>query len=261
MPASRFRGSIAALLLFAASCGGGGGSASSSAPVSPPTTAAADISILFMGNSHTAVNDIPGTVGAIMRAARPDKSVATVNAPGILFLDERINDAATLQLLRDRRWSFVVLQAQKSSSSWTVEYSTTEAISLVRMARDGGAVPILFPEWPRRSVVESQLLYNLYVSIARAAPACVAPIPQAFDLAASRYPEIVLHADDGNHSSPAGAYLASLVLAATITRASLAVAPTLQIAGVSADEGAKLREVATATVAAQSPREWCPNDP
>jgi hypothetical protein len=261
MPASRFRGSIAALVLFAASCGGGGGSGTSPATVSPPATVAADISILFLGNSHTAVNDVPGTVGAIVRAARPDKTVATVNAPGILFLDERLGDAATLQLLRERRWSFVVLQAQKSSSSWTVEYSTAEAISLVRMARDGGAVPILFPEWPRRGIVESQLLYGLYVSIASAAPACVAPVPQAFDLAAARYPAIVLHADDGNHSSPAGAYLASLVLAATITRASPALAPTLPIAGVSADEQARLREVATDAVAAQSPRQWCPGDP
>jgi hypothetical protein len=85
------------------------------------------------------------------------------------------------------------------------------------MTNDLHAVPILFPEWPRFGIDESQRIYALHFSIAQKQPACVAPIPQAFDLAKVRTPDIGLHSPDGNHSSPAGAFLASLVIANTIT--------------------------------------------
>jgi len=107
--------------------------------------------------------------------------------------------------------------AQKYSSSGLFEYSIDGAVELVHMARVAKAVPILFPEWPRRGVPETQRIYDLHVSIARREPACVAPIPQAWDLALARYPTLVLHDADGNHSAPAGAFLAALILATTIT--------------------------------------------
>jgi hypothetical protein len=214
-----------------------------------------------MGNSHTVVNDVAGMVTAMLRAATPANGVSGVTAPGFMFLDERVQDAATLQLLRGRRWSVVVLQAQRSSASWTVDYPITGAVALVRMAREAGAVPILFPEWPRRGIVESHLLYNLYLSIAREAPACVAPVPQAFDLALARHPGLVLHAADGNHSSAAGAFLAALILAATATGASPASLPALPGIGVSDEDQARLRGIAAETVATYPPRQACPADP
>ena len=88
---------------------------------------------------------------------------------------------------------------------------------LVRQSRAANATPILFPEWARRGVNESQLIFNLHVSIAQKEPACVAPIPQAFDLAMARNPALVLLDSDGNHSAPAGAFLAALVLYTAIT--------------------------------------------
>jgi hypothetical protein len=229
-------------VLFAA-CGGGGGSSSSS-PDPAPAAPSADVNLLFMGNSHTANNDVPGMVAAMVRAARPGRSVAAANAPGILFLEERATDAATLQLLHQGHWSFVVLQAQESSSSWTVQYPTDGAEALVKMASEANAVPILFPEWPRRGIDESHLLFDLYKSIAQKSPACVAPVPQAFDLALARYPDLVLHAADGNHSAAAGAFLAALVIARTMTGYSPAQLPYLPQFTVDAATQEKLRLVA-----------------
>ena len=119
---------------------------------------------------------------------------------------------ATLELLQGQRWTHVVLQAQKYSSSGQFQYSTTEALALIRLARAAGAQAILFPEWPRRGIDESARIYELHVSIAQREPACVAPIGQAFDLAALRQPALLLHNADGNHSAPAGAFLAALML-------------------------------------------------
>jgi hypothetical protein len=250
---------LLALGLTLCGCGAGSGGASASAPA--PSPAAADVTILFMGNSHTSVNDVPGAVAAMVRAARPGKTVYAEEAPGSMFLDERAVDAASLERLQGRRWTFVVLQAQKYSSSGLFEYPIDGAVALARMARTSGAVPILFPEWPRRDIAETQRIYDLHVSIALREPACVAPVGQAWDLAIARNPGLVLHAPDGNHSAPAGAFLAALVIATTMTGTPADTLPGLPELHVAADTQAKLRAAAAETTLAYPPRQWCPADP
>lgn len=108
---------------------------------------------------------------------------------------------------------------------------------------------------------ETQRIYDLHVSIARRAPACVVPVGQAWDLALARNPALVLHADDGNHSAPAGAFLAALVIATTMTGHPPDQLPFLPGFGVSAEVQAQLRGVAAETVLVYLPRQWCPGDP
>jgi hypothetical protein len=248
------------LFALLAACGGGGGGSGSDLPPQP-AQGLADITLLFMGNSHTAVNDLPAMVAAMVRAARPGRTVFAQEAPGWMFLEERAVDAASLELLQARRWTFVVLQAQKYSTSGLFSYPIDGAVDLARKARAAGAVPILFPEWPRRDVDETQRIYDLHVSIAQRQAACVAPIGQAWDLALARHPTLVLHDADGNHSAPAGAFLAALVIATTMTGAPPDSLPHLPLASVDADTQARLRAVAAATVATHPPRQWCPGDP
>jgi hypothetical protein len=244
-------------LATAVACGGAGGSS-----VPPATfTGLADINLLFMGNSHTLNNDVPEMVGEMVRAARPGKTVANVTAPGSLFLGERATDEPTLQLMRARRWDFIVLQAQEYSASGQFMYPTDGAEALVRLTNELHAVPILFPEWPRFGIDESQRIYSLHVSIAQKQPACVAPIPQAFDLAKLRTPDIGLHASDGNHSSPAGAFLASLVIANTITLLPPDRLPYLASVPVNAATQERLRLVAAESLGANPSRLLCPAAP
>src|SRR5262249_38333674 len=146
------------------------------------------INLLFMGNSHTELNDLTGMVAAIVREQRPGKTVRKVEAPGSMFLEERAGDPETLRVLREGHWDFVVLQAQEYSSSGQFTYPTDGAEALIRMARAQAATPILFPEWPRRGIDETQRIFALHASIARRKPACVAPVPRAFDLALARHP-------------------------------------------------------------------------
>lgn len=153
-----------------AGCDGGGGGSAGSATSPPPPVALADVTLLFMGNSHTSFNNLPGMVAQIVRAARPGRTVHYEEAPGWMFLAERAVDPASLELL-ERPWSHVVLQAQKYSTSGLFEYSIDRAEALVRRARAARAVPVLFPEWPRRGVPETQRIYDLHVSIARRPPA------------------------------------------------------------------------------------------
>lgn len=257
LPSSRcLRGFAFVWALLAAGCG----SPAADPWVGPsPAPVSADVTVLMMGNSHTTFNALPQQLDAMLRAGLGPRSVATAEAPGWMFLDQRLSDATSMRLLDGRRWSAVVLQAQRYSTTGRYTYSTAEAQELVRRTRRQGALPVLFPEWPRRGIDETQRIYDLHVGIARAEPACVAPVGQAWDLAARRFPQLVLHADDGNHAAPAGSYLTALMLYTTITGASPLALPDSDN-GVPPAVQAQLRQVAADTAQAVPPRQHCPRD-
>ncbi len=254
---------LAILVLWLSGCGGGSVSVviggDDERDDSPPLTRA-DITLLFMGNSHMLVNDVPALVTALVRAAVPGRSVAYAVAPGSMLLDERLNHRPSTDLLGSQRWSAVILQAQRYSSSGTVTYSTDEAEELVRRSRLAGAMPVMFPEWPRRGIDESARIFGLHLQIARTEPACVPPIPQAFDIARAQDPTLDLHAADGNHSSPSGALLAALLIATTITGQLPAAAHDLTGVGVDPATQARLRTAATEAIRQTSPWTPCPAD-
>ncbi|MDM4768343.1 hypothetical protein [Pelomonas sp. SE-A7] len=258
---------ILALLAVCTACGGGGGGGSgAAAPATStpqpavPATPNADITVLMMGNSHTTVQGLNMQLEQLLRNGSGGKTVALTVASGFMYLDERLADAGSMALLRSRSWSVVVLQAQKYSTSGQFFYSTAEAEELVRIARTAGSLPVMFPEWPREGVDETARIYDLHVSIAQKQPACVAPIGQAWELSLQRHPELRLHSEDGNHSAPAGAFLAAVMLYATISGtqpAQLLALPDLAN-GVDAASQAKLRQVAADTALAYPPRRYCP---
>jgi hypothetical protein len=264
LPTVRRTASVRTIIACVAVCTGGCGgnsSGSSDAPrVDGNPAASADITLLFMGNSHTSANDLTGMIAAMVRAVRPGKTVASVEAPGWMFLEERRQHGPSLTLLQSQRWSAVVLQAQKYSTSGQFSYSTAEAEELIRMIRAQSGLPLMFPEWPQLNVDETQRIYDLHVSIAQKQPACVAPIGQAWDLALTRHPSLTLHAADGNHSAPPGAFLAALVLFNTLTNVSPLELPYFAQFAVDQQTQAHLREIAAETVQTVPPRQWCPGD-
>jgi hypothetical protein len=247
------------LVLALTGCGSGGGSSNVQAgiPTAIPATSNADVSLLFMGNSHTAANNVPGMVAALLKSANPTKTYETAQSPDWLLLNERGSHEPSLTLLASKRWNIVVLQAQNYSSSGQFVYPTTGAEKLVRLAREQGSKPVLFAEWPRRGVNETARIYETYSTVARAQPACLPPIPQAFDLSLARHPQIVLHDADGNHSAPAGAFLAALLLFAAIDAAPIESLPALPGIAVDAETQRLLRAVARDAAAAVSPRNYC----
>lgn len=255
--------SIVFLLLMLVACGGGAGGGSLGTTTTPPppdSSSTADINLLFMGNSHTAANNLPAMVAAMLRAGRPGKSVVAVEAPGWMFLEERVNDAASRQLLASRNWQAVILQAQKYSSSGLFNYSTAEAEELVRLSKRQGAIPLMFPEWPRRGIAETQRIFELHQSIARKDGACLPPIPQAWDLALIREPGINLYAADGNHAAAAGSFLTALVIYNTLTNQSPVTLPELAGLSVDGPTQAKLRVIAGESVQLVPPRLLCLNE-
>ncbi len=256
---------LAALIAVLSACGGGGGGGTPATPTpppaeppvaspppvnSPPPASPTDVALLFFGNSHTAYHDVPGLVAAMLRQARPDRSVLAQAAPGYLFLDDRLRDASSLSLFESRGWTHLVLQAQRYSSSGQFSYSTAEAQEWVRLARARNMRPLMFPEWPRRGIDETARIYALYAGIGSVAGACVAPVPQAFDRALLQNAQLRLHDADGNHSSPEGALLAAFILYASASGESPGELGTVLASTVSASTQALLRRIAVDSLAA-----------
>lgn len=218
----------------------------------------ADIKVLMMGNSHTHYNQLSARLEMMLRAGNPNKTVAVVTAPASLFLDEHLKQESTLNLLKGQQWNFVILQAQKYSSSGKYSYSIAEAISLVGLARQSNAVPVLFPEWSRNGIAETDRILENHIAIAKQAPACIAPIGQAWDIALQR--NLPLYSADGNHSVAAGAQLTAYILYASLTGKLPSTLPNIPVSDVSSDMQGQLRLAADEAVTAHSPFQYCPQD-
>jgi hypothetical protein len=175
------------------------------------------IAVLMIGNSHSARHDVPHLLKTLLQQRYPRASIVVERAADSAFLDEHWNNQRTRRLLASRQWTHVILQAQKYSMSGRYHYSTLEAEKWIRAVRDAGATPLLFPEWARRDEAdEVDRIYRLHRDIADRATACVVPIGYAWQRTQQLQPDLVLHADDGNHASFAGAWLTALMLLAAI---------------------------------------------
>jgi hypothetical protein len=180
--------------------------------------AEADLAVLFIGNSHTSTHDVPQRFAELVRADESGAKVFTKTCTSAPFLVGHSNNAETLEAIDNGPWDFVVLQAQKYSTSGKYHYPYDAALKLSKLAEQQGAQVIMFPEWGRQgSPQEAQRVQKLHEEVAEISGARVAPVGLAWDRAQAAHPRVQFHQDDGNHASQIGAYLTACVLYATIT--------------------------------------------
>lgn len=205
---------------FLNSCGGGNTAENPQIPesnVPPPVSSGTGTipvtefyDVLMMGNSHT--SPLPNILYKIFAVGQPAKSAEFRQAPGGMYLIDRANDTANTDLLASKRWSHLILQALKYSSSGTIDYSTAGAEYFINSANSLGIIPILYPEHPTRgNTWESDYLFQLHSSVAMNTGACVAPVGFVWEDVMQTVTSNLYHVD-GNHASATGAFLTSLVL-------------------------------------------------
>ncbi|HEX5792555.1 MAG TPA: hypothetical protein VFY01_04715 [Rheinheimera sp.] len=205
--------------------------------------------LLFMGNSHSSSHNLPQLVATLLQSGLPNAKIDTKLASGYHFLDERLQHNASTRLLKEGNWSHVILQAQKYSTTGRYFYPTDAAEEWIRRINTKNAQAIMFPEWPRRgNKEEGARIHQLHLSIAKAEPACVAPIGLAWERALQQNPGLKLHASDGNHAAFEGAFLTALVLYGTISKQDPADLDEIRAIKLSRDTQAELRQAASATL-------------
>jgi hypothetical protein len=180
--------------------------------------AAKTVRVLFIGNSFTNRNDLPGLVTKLAAAARPPRHVVTdrviANGRALKTHWER-GEAA--EAIRRERWDYVVLQEQ-STLPLKNRGRMHESVTLFdRQIREAGAQTVLYMTWARLNAWERQdELADAYLSIGRTLGAIVVPVGAAWQRVLREHPEIVLHDRDGSHPNFAGSYLAACVFVATL---------------------------------------------
>ncbi len=191
--------------------------ASTTTPTAPTTTtssAGGTLSILFVGNSHTSTHDIPRTVRELLDSDPARQTTVELMSAG--FLRIAANDVAITDAIGSGDWDIVVLQGQEISQSHSIAYSQEEAVALAELAIESGARALLFSEWPRKGIDETEYIEKIYDEIAEASGAEVVPVGRTWDLYLADLPDNNLWASDGNHSNSDGAFLAAATLAHVI---------------------------------------------
>lgn len=211
-----------------------------------PEAPARVASILFIGNSYTEGYDLP----ALVKAMWPGPVDVVRHSPGGATLEQHYKNPDLRALIASRRWDYVVLQEQ--SQRPIVDRATMWKYARLLDAdiQKAGSRTALFLTWARQWAPETQaLLTNSYVGIGRELKATVVPVGIAWQDALKLRPDILLHAGDGSHPTPKGAYLSACVFTATLSGS--AVGAPANIGGVSLDpaEAAFLQKTATAVAA------------
>lgn len=220
----------------------------------PPLSQGQELSVLLMGNSHTASHDLPGLLENLLTLHNPNASIVVSRAEDSLYLFQHLESPNTLATFNQRQWSHVILQAQRYSQSRSRLYPTEAAQQWIANTKAQGGIPILFPEWGQVGRDwEGPYVYDLHSGIADQEAACVAPIGFAWDTALTIRPDLSLHAADGNHASLTGAFLTALVLFESITGYAADLLPAIEGLGIPAQTQDFLGQMASQAIADYPP--------
>jgi hypothetical protein len=184
--------------------------------------------VLFIGNSFTFVNDLPGTFAALAKSGK-HRVETDMAAPGGWALSDHVKAAETLDKIKSSKWNFIVLQEQSQRPADAQVRETKmypPARTLVSLIRKNGAEPIFFLTWghkngwPENAIMTyrdmQQGLNNGYLSIASELDARVSPVGVAWALTRRDNPQMNLWQADGSHPAVQGTYLAACVFYAVI---------------------------------------------
>jgi hypothetical protein len=171
--------------------------------------------ILFVGNSHTANNDVPGLVRNLLVSAPTPRTIHTD-----MMMVGNLNDGAANQTIVDaiksKKYQVVVLQSALISSSHKYKYKQDGGIALAKLAVKSKARTLLYAEWPRRGWNESAYIMQHYELISQPSGAEIVSIPYIADQAIAAKLDIWL--PDGNHANLLGSYMAACALANWIAK-------------------------------------------
>ena len=167
--------------------------------------------VLFVGNSLTAANDLPGMVAALASAAGIEPFRYQEVTAGGAALEDHWNDGRAVEAIEGARWDVVVLQQGPSS----LESSRLNLIEWTgRFAdriRERGGRPALYLVWPPLGG-DWDAVTRSYTDAAVAVNGMLLPAGEALRTIHAEEPGIPMFAADQFHPSREGTYLAALVI-------------------------------------------------
>ena len=209
---------------------------------------APSIRVLFIGNSLTSANDLPGMLGTLSRTAGgPPVDCESVAFPNY-SLEDHWNRGDAAKAIARGGWQTVILQQGPSAlpeSQVLLREYTRKFDAPIRRA---GAKTALYMVWPfstRRGDFDG--VKASYQAAARDVGGLFLPVGEAWRAVWRRDPTISLYGSDGFHPTAEATYLAALVIYQRLTGTlPVATRPPMAIAP---DRAAVLRQAAAEVIA------------
>lgn len=183
--------------------------------------------VLFVGNSHLFVNNVPARIRSLLRKRKGAIKIRTF-ATGGARLDYHRRRSDVSRALKSGRWDVVVLQeATASFLSVDGRKAFHRSLDWFRKRTPKGVPVVLYQTWPWRAGsrylngqgINSAGLWSImrkaYAAAAGRNGVVVAPVGECWMRSPKRN---AFYSEDGNHASIAGSALAARVIARTILR-------------------------------------------
>lgn len=222
--------------------------------------------VLFLGNSYTAVNNLPELVRSLAASAGDQLSTSS-NTPGGYTFQQHLSNSTSTSLIQQGGWDYVVLQEQSQYPSFPDNQVESEvfpyAEGLVNMVKEynpcGEAVFYMTwgrkngdagncAVWPPVCTYEGMdsLLHLRYMMMAENNDAVCSPVGAVWHQLRTQYPSIELYSSDESHPSMLGSYAAACCFYTTIFQKD----PTLITSnyGLDAQDAQNIRNVVKSVV-------------
>ena len=206
--------------------------------------------VLFIGNSFTARNNLPGLI-AQLAATRGITLQHELISAGGSSLRRHWNAGEALATINTRRFESVVLQEQSTLPIKNPERMHETVRLFDHAIQAAGAKTVLYLTWARLTAPDSQAaITDAYTRIGQELGATVIPVGAVWQSFLRQHDRPILHDRDGSHPSLAGSYLAACVFLAALFHQTAAGAVP-EIKGLSSADQLLLQK--TAWQACQNP--------
>ena len=207
------------------------------------TSTVVGVRILFIGNSFTSRNNLPGLLARLAKERGVDVEHRLISAGGA-SLRQHLNEGTALKAIASGGYDTVVLQEQSTlpvKSPARMHDSVREFHAAIDAA---GARTALYLTWARRNAPEAQqALSTAYAGIASEVGATLVPVGMVWERFLGKHEQPLLHDEDNSHPALAGSYLAACVfLIALLDEDPVGV--DVPVKGLDADTAALLRQSA-----------------
>lgn len=169
--------------------------------------------ILFIGNSLTYANDLPGLVARVAQAAGDSVIVRQVAGPNLALIDHLAGATDAARVIQQGGWSYVVLQQGPTTVGICRDTLILGARRFARWVEaEGGRVALFMPWGARDGRSPLDASRGSWLAAARAVNGELLPVGDAWHLALQTHPELPLYGPDGYHPGLPGSLLAALTI-------------------------------------------------
>ena len=177
-----------------------------------------ELKILFVGNSLTYANDLPGLVKEIALLDNITVTFKSYSKPDYSLEDHWNEDLVQRELKKKKRYHFVVLQQGPSALQESQALLTEYALKFAELSRLCDATPALYMVWPsaKRSFDHSGVIHS-YSNAAEKTGSLLCPAGTAWKYAWDVDPALPLYGPDAFHPSKTGSVLAALAIYGALT--------------------------------------------